>query len=223
MQIIEDRIKTYITTLSLLSSLNIEDFDNEDDITMYIPNCITNTVLILGNVFDEELTIFIKEANRLISELYRKDIREVDIANIFGNKKLINKIINENMYLILNTDSYEYSYQDIENVLNDKINKYFDSLNLQYITVNRNIIEDVINHIIYLIDTTYKLSKDLSTSIIEKINYIYNYKDANLSDISFYAIDGILYLVKYYIVTFKIFNSILILFNENKNLNIRND
>ena len=52
---------------------------------------------------------------------------------------------------------------------------------------------------------------------------MYNYKNANLSEISFYAIDGILYLVKYYIVLFNIFSNILNLFNEDGNLNTRSE
>lgn len=223
MQIIEDKIKTYITTLSLLSSLNLEDFDNDDDITTYIPNCIMNAAIVLGNVFDEELIILIKKTKLSISELYRKNILVINIFEIFNSKRNINKIINDNMNLILNTDSYEYSYCDIENELYSKVDEYFNSQNFKLINVNKDTLEDVINYIIFLIDKAYELSKDLSTSIIDKISYMYNYKNANLSELSFYAIDGILYLVKYYIVLFKLFSNILNLFNNNENLNTRSE
>jgi len=214
MQLIEEKIKTYITTLSLLSSLNIEDFDNEDDITSYIPNCIANTVIILGNIFDEELAGLIREAKMIISELYRKNIREVETSNIFNTKKSINNIINDNMDIILNTNIYEYSYIEVENLLNSKVDDYFDRLDLSNIKIERNKLEETNNYIFELIDNTYNLSKELSNYIIEKIGYLYNYKNANLTEISFYAIDGILFLIKYYLVTFRIFRIILTYFNE---------
>ena len=92
MQIIEDKIKTYITTLSLLSSLNIEDFDNDDDITTYIPNCIINTAIVLGNVFDEELIVLIKEAKLLISELYRKIFKKLILSKYLSVKRILIKL-----------------------------------------------------------------------------------------------------------------------------------
>ena len=63
------------------------------------------------------------------------------------------------MNLILNIDSYEYSYHDIENELYIKIDEYFNSQNFKSMKVNRSTLEDVINHIIYLIDKAYQLSK----------------------------------------------------------------
>lgn len=207
------KIEGYIETLVRLTNLTREELmEKDDDVSVFIPECISNTVLILGNHFDEYLSILIKEAKRLLNECYVKKIDVVDVSNIMMQENIDNTI-KDNMKLILQKDIYDL--KDIDNDIMTTINGYYTH-ELKYTPCTiLGIYETRIHPIEENIDRVYILSKQFAEWCVEKVkyNYAYNYK-ISLEDITTFAIDSIIYLFKYYLTLQIIFKTVITDLNE---------
>lgn len=207
------KIEGYIETLVQLTNLTREELmEKDDDVSAFIPECISNTVLILGNHFDEYLSILIKESKRLLNECYVKKIDVVDVSNIMRQEN-IDKTIKDNMNLILQKDIYDL--KDIHNDIITTIDEYYVE-EIKYIPCTTlGIYESRIKPIEENIDRVYLLSKQFAEWCVEKVkyNYAYNYK-ISLEDIGTFVIDSIIYLFKYYLTLLLIFKTVITNLNE---------
>lgn len=209
----QEKLQMYIDTLIELTNLTREELDEMDDtISDYIPNCISNTVIIMGNKFDEYLSILIKESKSLLNELYVKKVNVVDIPDILRREN-INKSITNNIGHILGKDIFEFDsiYTSIVVSLSEYYKKEFTFRPHTTLSVYEKIIKPIEEDI----DRIYLLSKQFSEWCISKVKYNYAYNTKmSLEEICIFVIDGIVYLYKYYITLFKVYEMTINALNE---------
>ena len=212
--ILNETIMTYLTNLSLLSSLDIDNFsDNDEDITQYIPKCITDSVAILGTEFDEKLSIFLQESRRLINICYKNKIMNIELP-IYFSEVYINTLLGKVYDASANISEFNLDKDKLMADIEEASDKFLNPLRDNIFTTQYSSLNTLVDYMESMIDKTYHLSRDLSRWTIDKINHSYYNGKEDLEKITFYAIEFIVYLIKYYFIIHSIFDFIIRQFNK---------